>query len=137
MAESKFKEIAEMFGLKLEEVFEIKDEPDTFYKFTSKGLVSKVNGYDRWCPEGVALLGLLAGTLEVLRPPFKPQTGDLYWSYIYSGWVVAASDWIDDAVDHARLEAGMVFRTQEEALAARAELYKKVTGKEYNSNDYR
>ena len=137
MAKNKTPEIAKMFGLELEEVFQIKDAPDTVYKFTSIGLFSKVDGHDRWCPEGAALLGLLAGTLEVVCPPFRPQIGDLYWSYIYSGWVVASSDWIDDAVDHARLEAGMVFRTQEEALAARAELYKKVTGKEYNSNDYR
>ena len=134
MAESKFAQIAKMFGLELEEVFRIQKLPFP-YKFTSKGLEVQDGG--EWsCADG-ALLRILRGELEISVPPFRPQIGDLYWSYIYSGWVVASSDWIDDAVDHARLEAGMVFRTQEEALAARAELYKKVTGKEYNSNDYR
>ena len=136
MAESKFTQIAKMFGLELEEVFHIKAFKRG-YKFTSTGLYFKEDGqYDWICAEKELRL-LLSGCLKVVRPPYRPQTGDLYWSYIYSGWVVAGSDWIDDAVDHARLAAGMVFRTQEEALAARAELYKKVTGKEYNSNDYR
>ena len=135
MANHKYTEIAKMFGLELDEVFQIKGFKGEF-KFDPQGLVSK-DSQGKWLFDSTILRRLLSGDLEVVRPPYRPQTGDLYWSYIYSGWVVAGSDWIDDAVDHARLEAGMVFRTQEEALDARAELYKKVTGKEYNSNDYR
>lgn len=135
MAESKFKEIAKMFGLELGEVFHIRGLI-SLYKFTSEGLWFQ-NDFGDWLYSDFTLPKLLKGECEIIRSPYRPQTGDFYWSYIYSGWEVAGSDWIDDAVDHARLAAGMVFRTQEEALAARAELYKKVTGKEYNSNDYR
>ena len=135
MANHKYTEIAKMFGLELDEVFQIKGVKGEF-KFDPQGLVSE-DSQGKWLFDSTILRRLLSGDLEVVRPPYRPQTGDFYWSYIYSGWVVAGSDWIDDAVDHARLEAGMVFRTQEEALDARAELYKKVTGKEYNSNDYR
>ena len=136
MVGSKFSQIAKMFGCELEEVFHIK-EFKRGYKFTSTGLYFKEAHQEEWLCADKELRLLLSGCLEILRPPYRPQRGDLYWSYFYSKWVVASTDWFGDSIDYARLEAGMVFRTQEEALAARAELYKKVTGKEYNSNDYR
>ena len=136
MAESKFAQIAKMFGLELEEVFHIKAFKRK-YKFTSTGLYFKEDNQEDWLCADKELRLLLSGTLKLLRPPYRPQRGDLYWSYIYSECMVAPADWSGDSIDYARLEAGMVFRTQEEALATRAELYKKVTGKEYNSNDYR
>ena len=135
MAESKFARIAKMFGLELEEVFHVRGGVFP-YKFTSEGLCYQ-NNIGEWLHSDGTFLRILRGGEEIIMPPYRPQRGDLYWSYIYSEWVVASSDWIGDSIDYARLEAGMVFRTQEEALAARAELYKKVTGKEYNSNDYR
>ena len=135
MADHKFTQIAKMFGLELNEVFHIQGF-DWEFKFDPQGLVFK-EPQGKWILEDIILRKLLNGVYEVVKPPYRPQTGDLYWSYIYSEWVVVSSDWIGDSIDYARLEAGMVFRTQEEALAARAELYKKVTGKEYNSNDYR
>ena len=135
MAENKFAQIAKMFGLELEEVFHIKNTISPC-KFTTEGLIFQ-NGLGAWVHGSLFQQKLLTGEIEVIMPPFRPQKGDLFWTYFYSDWVVATADWLGDPMDYARLEAGMVFRTQEEALAARANIYKKVTGKEYNSNDYR
>lgn len=133
MANHKYSEIAKMFGLELEEVFQIQGFKEKF-KFIPQGLVIYQGG---WILDAPLLRKLLSGDLEIVTPPYRPQMGNLYWTYIYRDWVVVSAEWLDDPWDYARLEAGMIFRTQEEALAARAELYKKVTGKEYNSNDYR
>ena len=135
MAENKYKEIAKMFGLELEEVFHVRGGVSP-YKFTSKGL-RYLNSIGDWLCGDSTLAKLLHGEWEIIMPPYRPKKGDLFWTYFYTDWVVATADWLGDPMDYARLEVGMVFRTQEEALAARAELYKKVTGKEYNSNDYR
>ena len=139
MAENKFKAVADLLEIPLDEEFRVSDNSDGVYKITEEeGLCFRMNSGTNWVTHcGGMLDNLLRGSRTIIRLPYRPKKGDLFWTYRFTEWVVSSSDWIGDPWDYALLGAGMIFRTQEEALAARAELYKKVTGKEYNSNDYR
>lgn len=55
-----------------------------------------------------------AGTIEKI--PFRPQEGDVYYTFCLNK-EVTSSWWGDNSIDYARLIAGMVFRTKEEARA--------------------
>ena len=51
---------------------------------------------------------------EIEKIPFRPQKGDNYYTIVNKGEVVI-SVWVDRSIDYARLIAGIVLRTREEA----------------------
>ena len=127
MAESKFAQIAKMFGLELEEVFRVSGEN---YKFTLEGLKKEwIKG--EWLLSSLTLQNLLNGILEVVKTPYRPKRGDRYFSYADFSWDIRCFGWDDLPLDYARLEAGMVFRTKDEACRELPLVYKKVTGKDW------
>lgn len=64
--------------------------------------------------------------------PFEPEFGDLYYSYGNGTWDVLVWDWTDEAYDYIHKACGCVFRTEEEALEARPERYKALTGRDWS-----
>lgn len=74
---------------------------------------------------------LIYGSLQVVKMPFEPKLYDEYWTYVGNGWSVRQYKWFDLPLDFVMLKAGMIFRTEQEAVEARPELYKEYTGKEW------
>ena len=129
MAENKFSQIAKMFDLELEEVFHIKNMIAPC-KFTPEGLVFQ-NGLGGWVYGRMFEHQLLEGELEIIMPPYRPNRGDRYFSYADFSWDIRCFGWDNLPLDYARLEAGMVFRTYDEARKELPSIYKKATGKDW------
>lgn len=66
--------------------------------------------------------------------PFKPREGEMYWTYI-GDWTPHEEFWDGDAYDCIHKACGCVFRTKEEALKARPERYKALTGMDWSVED--
>lgn len=79
------------------------------------------------------------GEIGVAKIPFKPEYGDGYY-YVefgrssdasYRDILVEGTIWTDYCMDFLNLKAGNVFRTKKEAEAHKYEVYKNLTGKEW------
>lgn len=66
----------------------------------------------------------------IKRQPFKPRKGTEYWSYC-NNFIPSIFIWDNNTSDYLRLNAGIVWRTREEARANRCEACRKITGKDY------
>lgn len=74
---------------------------------------------------------LIYGWLQVVKIPFQPKQYEKYWTYVDNDWSVRQCAWLDLASDFVMLKAGVIFRTEQEAVEARPKLYKEYTGKEW------
>ena len=103
--------IAKARGLELNEEFIL----------CTKGLECKhritLNGLEAFRHEGwycsYGIDEFIKGEREIERLPFRPQIGDEY--YYTSIDSITSAKWIDSTTDYARLIAGIVYRTREEA----------------------
>lgn len=66
------------------------------------------------------LVGLVRGDIEIVKLPWKPRKGDVYYSFALLGdkWVVRSSWWGGFPNEYALLDKGWVYRTCEKAEAA-------------------
>ena len=106
--------IAKARGLELNEEFILINRGLEFkHKITTDGLYAF--GHEGWYSSyGVA--GFIRGEGVIEKLPFRPQIGDTYYT-IFSNTMVTGESWAGSAGDYARLIAGIVFRTKEEAAA--------------------
>ena len=116
---NKYKELAEIFGLELNERFNIKrtnGEFNTFGKKNEKYYISE-NGlkaeYGHFYM--IDLFTLLEGRGEVVKIPFKPNLGDKYWYYSINTEEAMEINWDNSTFDYVYLKSGNCFRTREEA----------------------
>lgn len=130
------KQVAETLGVELGEEFQIKYN-DTIvrgtYRLTKKGTEIKTSG--NWESIQPALLGILTGEYEIVKMPYQPKNGEVYWTYFYDNFVVNNIVWGSDVGDYTRMKCGLIFRTEAEAVAARPRVYKELTGKEWRGDD--
>ena len=106
--------IAKTRGVELDEEF-VWDYKGFKYKhrITTNGL--QIFRHDGWfCSYGVDEFIIGIGEIEKIH--FRPQIGDTYYT-IFSNTMVTSEGWAGSAGDYARLIAGIVFRTKEEAAA--------------------
>ena len=75
---------------------------------------------------------IIYGWVQIVKMPFEPKLYDKYWTYLDNDWSVKRCTWFDLPSDFVMFKAGMIFRTEQEAVEARPELYKEYTGKEWN-----
>lgn len=113
MAKNLIPKIAELLGLELGEKFKIKGDVGT-YEFGLEGL---------WGDYGIdaeALEAILCGSAEIVKLPWKPKKGDVYFTFglLGSKWVVRSLWWGGFPEEYALLDKGWVYRTCEEAQAA-------------------
>ena len=130
MAKNYMQDVARMLGVELGEEFKL-DGTERKYKFTENGLYFYAP--DGWwqCPS-VLLPRILRGNVEIVKLPWQPKVGDVYyrpWRY-FKG--VTSTYWNNAVEDFALKEAGMIFRTAEECEAALPELRKKYLGGDDN-----
>lgn len=136
MAENKMAEVAKLLGVELEEEFELyhierKEKLGERHKLTeSNGLMVFNECGGVWYKERY-LFGLLVGSLEIKKLPYRPKRKETYWTYNLNQFDVVESYWSDWAQEFAMLKCGAVFRTKAEAIEARPRIYKELTGKEW------
>lgn len=119
MAKNLIPQIAKMLGVELGEEFKIKGYNERTYRFDSDGL--KVN-YSfpmskRLTFASVTLCSLLAGTVEIVKLPWKPKKGEYYFTFVIIGdkWGVGSLHWDGFPNEYALLDKGWVYRSQAEA----------------------
>lgn len=121
-----FKQVAEMLGVKLDEEFKLNSGDDCFqamYKITKDGLLYNIG--TRW--EGSSSLGrIISGQLTIVKLPWKPKNGELYWHYSEAWKEGISCDWEGGFNDLLLWKAGNCFRTEEEATAKGKEIMKQI-----------
>lgn len=130
-----YKKIAEMLGVELEEEFKLKpsclEKPwNCLYRFSKDGLENKYSDLS-WvkCEKG-AIDNILIGQTEVIKIPWKPKEGELYWYYSKTLNQAISRNW--DAENYALClwKCGNCFKTEKEANAKGKEIMKQIQ-KEY------
>lgn len=70
---------------------------------------------------------LLKGKLNIVKLPFKPKYGDIYWT-LGEANSTEEYQWVDNISDKLRLKFGLVYRTEEEMRANRVSKIKELEG---------
>lgn len=109
--------IAEMLGVELGEEFKVKGYDPTCW-FDLDGL-----HFDGWVAEDeedAMLHNLLCGEAEIIKLPWKPKKGDVYFTFGLLGdkWVVRSLWWGGFPEEYALLSKGWMYRSEKEAQAA-------------------
>lgn len=125
MAKNLIPEIAKMLGVELGEEFKVKGDDELTYRFTNAGLkLTHDSGIElAQISANVAFVDLVNGKDEIIKLPWKPKKGEMYWTFnaLLRGegkWAVTSYTWKGLVFDNAMLKAGWIFRTQAEAEAA-------------------
>lgn len=133
MAKNLIPEIAKMLGVEIGEEFKIKGREGAIYKFIVDGLlVSDDDAEKVYTTAHMPLVGLVRGDIEIVKLPWKPKKGDVYFTFELLGgkWVVRSFWWGDFPNEYALFDKGWVYRTKEEAEAALPKVAKEL-GVEY------
>lgn len=123
MAKNLIPQIAKMLGVEIGEEFKVdRYEYDGLtFKFAENMLMSRsdLKGAE-WGITYVILSELLGGDAEIVKIPWKPKKGDVYFTFELLGgkWVVRSFLWGGFPNEYALLDKGWVYRTCEEAQAA-------------------
>lgn len=120
MAKNLIPEIARMLGVEIGEEFKVDryEYNGLTFKFAENMLMSRsdLKGAE-WGITYVILSDLLGGDAEIVKIPWKPKKGDVYFTFELLGgkWVVRSFWWDGFPNKYALLDKGWVFRTKEEA----------------------
>lgn len=124
MAKNLIPQIAQMLGVELGEEFKVKGDDETTYIFTDDGLKLTYDGGIGIVEisSDVAFAALVNGKDEIVKLPWKPKKGDVYYTFSFGGlseeWVVVKQQWDAHPYERALLDKGWVYRTREEAKSA-------------------
>lgn len=134
MSKNLIPQIAQMLGVELGEEFKVKGDNELTYQFTDDGLkLTHNSGIEiSGVSANVALVDLLNGKDAIVKLPWKPKEGELYYSFgiFAQTWGVSKICWLQHPFDFALLAKGWVYRTKEEAKAALPNIAKEL-GVEY------
>lgn len=121
MAKNLIPEICKMLGVELGEEFKIKGREGAIYKFIVDGLlVSDDDAEKVYTATHVPLVGLVRGDIEIVKLPWKPKEGDIFYTFdfTYGKWGVKPDMWAGAPWDYALLGKGWVYRTRAKAKVA-------------------
>lgn len=122
MGKNLIPQVSQMLGVELGEEFKVKGDDETTYIFTDDGLKLTYNGGIGIVEisSDVAFTALVNGTDEIVKLPWKPKKGDVYFTFGRLGdkWVVRSLWWGGFPEEYALLDKGWVYRSEEEAQAA-------------------
>ena len=115
---NRMEEVAKMLGVELEEDFRIKGiVSDLLFRITEGGVFSHYPGSEYGQSNKLMLTQLLTGESEIIRLPWKPKNGEIYyWPHPDIDCLCDYSIWYDDVTDYHRFKNNMVFKTKEEAV---------------------
>ena len=118
--------IAEMLGVELGEEFKVRSifggSPNNkIYHFGTKELFYTHEKNKNEIKDEYTLTELINGDCEIVNLPWKPKRKDKYWTLYINGhnkldtcWNI----WTEEIAEFARLKAGWIYRSREEAEAA-------------------
>lgn len=123
MAKNLIPEIAKMLGVEIGEEFEIKGRKGLTYKFIIDELIvcNDNNTETAYISANMTLVSLIRGNSEIIKLPWKPKKGELYYSFGFRNcpkWGVSQQNWGNHPCDYALLDKGWIYRTRAEAEAA-------------------
>jgi hypothetical protein len=126
--------IVDHLGVNIDEEFWLKEidgnvDKEEVYKFTDNFLVCQ-NTNSKWFVDEMAFARLIAGELEIVKPPYEPKMNETYYTYT-DDWTAINLQWTGNAWDYINKECEMVFRTEKELIAMRPKQYYKLTGKKW------
>lgn len=130
-----WKQFAEMLGLELGEKFELTYDDGTInedtYKIEEDGFYYKNKQSEDWFPEPSTTVNkLINGYCKVVPKPWKPKSGEHYWSYSLKINRTCCNMFGEFIEDYAMWKSGNCFRTEEEAKTKGKEIMEKLV-KEY------
>ena len=79
------------------------------------------------------LYDILAGNYEIVKLPWEPKYGEIYYFLDINEKEIMSYPWENDTFDYAMKALGMIYRTEEGAQAHFAEDYERLTGKPLSS----
>lgn len=123
MSKNLIPQIAHMLGVELGEEFQVKGDDEMTYIFTDDGLkITYAGGIEiSQISSDVAFIDLVNGKDEIVKLPWKPKKGELYYSFGFRNcpkWGVSQQNWGNHPCDYALLDKGWIYRTRAEAEAA-------------------
>lgn len=121
MSKNLIPEIAQMLGVELNEEFKIKGREGVIYKFIVDGLIVSDDDAEKvYTTANMPLIGLVRGDIEIVKLPWKPKKGDVYFTFGLLGdkWVVRSLWWGGFPEEYALLSKGWMYRTEKEVQAA-------------------
>mgnify|MGYP004697136889 CR=1 FL=1 len=121
MAKNLMCEICKMLGVKLGEEFKVDKYDEMTFKFAENMLVARADFKGaKWGITYVVLSELLGGNVEIIKLPWKPKKGDVYFTFglLGSKWIVRSLWWGGFPEEYALLDKGWGYRSCEEAQAA-------------------
>lgn len=137
MSKNIIPQIAEMLGIVLKEEFKVNiAEKDAIFRITENGLeiknqdssdsIEDIN--QEWKTLPSSFVKLCTGEAKIVKLPFKPKQGDVYWTFYRSTfsdkWLVTSVTWTNTVTDIAKLKVGWCYRTEAEAKSALPEIAK-------------
>ena len=123
-------EVAQMLGVKLEEVFKVTDDDSgkyhNYYKFTEKKGIEVSEDNVKWEADTAGTLvlkWLLIGVARIIKLPWRPSRGDVYYmpSVTSIGKYIKLF-WTGSRNDEGSYQQGLVLRTKKEAVELAEEM---------------
>lgn len=126
---SNYGNVANILGLKLEEVFIIKERNRTqpefpdYYRFTKEGIeqIDEIDSTDGWdLSESKVIDALLHGEyVEIIKLSQMPQYDEVYYTPVFGSKVMYKRlVWMNDESDRTLYKRGLVFKTSDGAVRA-------------------
>lgn len=112
MSKNYIAEVAELYGLEINEMFRLSGHEDLYFEFGYDTLLRWDSpSFDIWLTESQDLVDILTGRRRVIKYSPKPKYGDTY--YVASSANVMDMyeifRWTDSAIDEKYFERGIVF----------------------------
>lgn len=128
------KQVTEMLGVEFEEEFRIKDTSTgnilkDVYRITTQRLERMVS--KEWNMYNGILDNVLSGRYEVVKTPYEPKVGGRCWTYSDEDFEIGIVIFYKTPSMLAMMKSGMLFRTENEAIATRPRIYEELTGKKW------
>lgn len=135
MGKSLMPNVANVLGVELGEKFKIKKDnglpfAEAWFRVAERGLEEQTENEGWHKASNAVLEPLLSGILEIVRTPWKPQVGEIYYRPSNAG-IISETVWSNTNFDCAFYALGMVYRTFEAAEAHLQEDYQRLTGEEW------
>ena len=134
MGKNLMPEIIKMLGLEYGEVFRVSEQDaetaeDGLFCFNKEGGLIKINPDGSTCTAWEILYDILNGWCEVVKLPWEPQEGDMYYVLNTRALFIESFIWDNSTFGYAAKDMGIIYRTKAEAEAHLEEDYKRLTGK--------
>lgn len=130
-----YKQVAEMLGVELDEVFSLKSEDGKLlskkYRISpDAGLLLKYG--DEW-HQSSYIGEIISGNLTIVKLPWKPKADEFYYYYSPNAGITYQHVWINTSSDYCMWKLGNCFRTRAEAETKGKEIMETIE-KEYRES---